>query len=204
MYVGDFEDKKEMQKNDKIERFFEREDDLSKKKDLEKSINIEDEENLMRVDFGEILHQWQASEFEVQEQNTDLLYYILFFLIVIVGYAVYSNSPIMAITFILLGVVGYINMGKKPRIIDFKLTDEGVAAGREFFTYENIKSFWIFYEPDNLKVISLHTDSYITPFVHIPLHNEDPVGMREILLKYLPEVKQKYSMVDKLERILGI
>ena len=42
------------------------------------------------------------------------------------------------------------------------------------------------------------------PFVHIPLADEDPVALREILLNYLEEIEQEPSVVDVLERVLHI
>jgi hypothetical protein len=153
---------------------------------------------------ADVLMHWQAPEFEVYEQDKKWLTYIALALAVIIGYAVYQNSLIMAITFILIGVVGYIYIDKEPRTIDFMITYDGIVAGKEIFEYENIKSFWIFYEADGKKVISLHMNGGIMPYVHIPIHNEDPVQIREALLQNLHEIKQGHNFVDTLERFLRI
>ncbi|PJA87043.1 MAG: hypothetical protein CO141_01530, partial [Candidatus Moranbacteria bacterium CG_4_9_14_3_um_filter_42_9] len=100
--------------------------------------------------------------------------------------------------------VGYIYLNKKPRILDFAITNTGVIADKEIYQFENINSFWIFYAPPQEKLLSLHTKSYLMPFVHIPIGNENPVKIREMLLKYIPEIKQKPSFADMLERLLGI
>jgi hypothetical protein len=152
---------------------------------------------------GVVLH-WRAPEHEIMEKSRKWYLYVLLLLVAIVAFAVYTNSPVMAITFIMIGVVGYIFIGKEPRIIDFAITDEGVIAGREIYEFENMNSFWIFYEPDGVKVISLHMKNKIIPYIHIPVHEEDPVEIREALLEYIPEVKQDPSPVDTFERFLGI
>lgn len=181
-------------------------DGFRKNEELKK-IEEEDvpEEKLIAQHSKDVLAHWQAPEFEVYEQDKKWLKIIAFFLVAIIAYAVYANSPIMAITFILIGVVGYIHLGKEARILDFMITYDGIVAGREIFEYERINSFWIFYEPENdTKVISLHIKSYLTPYVHIPIHNEDPVRIREILLDHIHEIKQDHNIVDALERFLHV
>ena len=153
---------------------------------------------------GEILHAWQAPEFEVYEKSKT--WYLLggIFLSLIIIYAIFTNGPIMAITFILLGIVGFIHLEKEPRVIDFVITSKGILADNQMYNYDNINSFWIFYEQPNIRIISLHTKAAMLPYVHIPLTDEDPVRIREILLTYIPEIKQEPSLIDALERALHI
>jgi len=152
------------------------------------------------------LMQWQAPEFEsIFKREKKWYMYLALILAAIIGYAIYTNSPLMAITFILIGILGYIYMNQEARIMDFGITEDGVIAGKEIYRFENITSFWIFYEPGEMKVISLKIkSSYLTPFVHIPVHDQDPVKIREQLMKFIPEDKQELSIIDYLERILGI
>lgn len=150
------------------------------------------------------LIHWKAPEFEIIERDRKWLLYVTIFLVLIVAYALFTNSIIMAVTFILIGIVGYLHFEREPRILTFRITPNGVSAGRELYRFSNIHSFWIFYEPEGKKLISLHSKSYLMPFVHIPIHEEDPVEIRDILLDYIPEVKQEPGLVDSFERFLGI
>ena len=154
--------------------------------------------------YGEILHQWQAPEFEVYEKSDRWYLFAGVFLLAIIIYAMFTNGPIMAITFILVGIVGYIHMQKEPRIVTFTITTEGIIADKDMYLYENIHSFWIFYEPHHTEIISLHTKASMLPYVHIPLQDEDPVHIREIMLPYIPEIKQEQSLVDTVEKVLHI
>jgi hypothetical protein len=40
--------------------------------------------------------------------------------------------------------------------------------------------------------------------VHIPLSDQDPVKIREILIKYLPEKEQEWTLFDRLENLIKI
>jgi hypothetical protein len=162
------------------------------------------DDNSYNESRGQILHKWNAPEFEVYEKSTR--WYIIggIFILLMVFYALYTNGPIMAITFILLGFVGYIHLQKDPRVITFAITSKGVIADKELYLYENINSFWIFYENHHRKTISLHTKASMLPFVHIPLSDQDPVHLRALLLQSIPEIKQDPSLIDAIERVLHI
>jgi hypothetical protein len=203
MYIGgpEQENKKETGQKEKMERFFARE--------KEEDVNEAEEEKtfqkgaMEKILAGALLH-WRAPEYEKYERGKKWYLYVALVLLAIIGYAVYTDSPIMAITFVLIGVVGYIFLNRDPQTIDFAVTGDGIIAGREMYDFDAIKSFWIFYEPHDIKVVSLHTKSILMPFVHIPIHDEDPVEIRRVLLEYIPEAKQDPSLVDTFERLIGI
>lgn len=154
--------------------------------------------------IGEILHSWQAPEFEIYEKSGRWYIIAALFIGIMVVYALFSDSPIMAIVFILIGIVGYIYSQRNPNVVTFTITSKGISAKKEMYLYENIFSFWIFYEPTQAKVISLHTKASMLPFVHIPLGDEDPVMIREMLLENIPEIKQDPNLIDTIEKILHI
>lgn len=178
------------------------EDFYLEKPDEPKEIEAPEEE-LIAEHSKDVLAHWRAREFEQPQRSKKWHLFAALFLVLIIAFAVYMDAMIMAITFILIGIVGYIYMGKEPRVLDFMLTKEGILAGKELYRYKNLESFWIFYE-ENLKVISIHTDGYLTPYVHIPLANQDPVEIREILMKYIPEVEQEWTLFDRLEKLIKI
>jgi len=147
---------------------------------------------------------WNAPEFEKPEKSRR--WYLIIFAILagIAFYALFKNGPIMAITFIMIGVTGYLMLNKEPREMIFRITNDGIVVGRQIYEFEHMQSFWIFYDPPYEKVLSFHLKGSFIPFLHIPVHNEDPVKIREVLIKFIPEIKQEKSMVDTVERLLGM
>jgi len=198
MYIENFHPDKKAADQPKSQELIENDELMN-----EKLIEAPHEGIIEKHPYDTLIH-WRAPEFEIIERDKQWLVYVTIALIFIVAYAIYTNSIIMAITFILLGIVGYMHFEREPRILTFRITPDGVAAGKEIYLFSNISSFWIFYEPEGKKLISLHTNSYLAPFVHMPIHEEDPVEIREVLLKYIPEVKQEPGIVDAFERLLGI
>jgi len=198
MYIANLKNKKAERKEDQTEEFF------SKKEKVFENEEMPAEEVVDKSYLNNALMHWQAPEHEIVEKDKKWYLYAGLVLSAIVAFAIYSNSPVMAITFILIGVVGYIFLNKEPRIVDFAITQDGIIASRDIYEFDNMHSFWIFYEPGQKKVISLHMKNKIMPHVHIPVHDEDPVEIRKILMEYIPEIKQEQSPIDIFERLLGI
>ncbi len=159
--------------------------------------------NLKKKGAKTLLH-WQGPEYE--NYAKDYRWYLIasILLSLIVFYAVWNDSPLMAIVFILIGMVGYIYLEKPPRILNFRITPSGIVAGNELYLFEEAESFWIFYDPPHRRIISLKMKNRFIPYVHFPLHQVDPVDVHKILVKFLPQKKQKPSLVDVLERLLHI
>ena len=188
-----------LSQDQRIDEYFQKKDAPVQTNDLERKY---EEPQLSNI--GEIIHQWQAPEFEIYEKSGRWYLGFAIFIIAIVAYALITNSPIMAITFILLGAVGYIHLQKDPRDIIFSITSEGVVADKELYSYDNIKSFWIHYDPPQDKILTLHTNASMLPSVNIPLGDEDPVVVRDILVQYTTEIKQDPSIINTLEKIFHI
>lgn len=189
--------KTRIKKQQKIENYF-------GEKEAEQEELLPAPHDLMIKEYSrDALMHWRSPEFE--KSGWDRRWYLIATLVLaaIVIYALVSNSPIMAITFILIGIVGYIYLQKEPRILDFMITYDGIIAGKEIYEFRDIKSFWIFYEP-HIKVISLRMKGKILPHIHIPIHDQDPVKIREDLLKFIPEKEQELTLVDAIEKILRL
>lgn len=160
------------------------------------------EEPALPKSAGKVLISWHGPEHVHVHPNPRSVMVALAVLILIVAYAIYTNSPIMAITFILIGLVGYLFLTKDPGTRDFAITTKGVLVGRELFAYDDVDSFWIFDEEPLDNVLSLRSTSFLSPYIHIPLSEELVPQVHQIVVTYLPEERQDPRLVDILEKML--
>lgn len=152
-----------------------------------------------------VLASWEAFEHEPMPIGVGASRIALALLLAIVAYAVYTNSPLMAIVFILIGMVEYLLINRPPEMTLFSISTKGIMIGKEFYQYDNIKSFWILeYHPDSPKQLIIQTDGVLVSHVHIPLAEQHPDAIRDILLGYLPEKKYELGLIDTIEKILHI
>jgi hypothetical protein len=149
--------------------------------------------------------QWEAPEYEYIEKHPKWYWIMGIVLLAIIVYAIITNSLLMAITFILIGMLGYIYAEREPRLIRMEINPDGVIADKIMYEYDDLKSFWIFYEVDSgFKVLSLHSQKTFLPHIHIPVGDANPILIREVLLNYLPEIRQEMTLIDRLSLLIGL
>ncbi len=215
---SDFQSKKEVQQEEQLQEQEQTQDQNQEEAIGEKNFNqtkgtIEQdyqrdvEYPYQKSDYIEespekILIKWQGPDHESYPKSKRWYTIAGFVLASLVTYAVLTNSPLTAIVFILIGIVGYMYLERDPQLTDFAVSYDGVVIGNEVYEWDDMVSFWIFYDPPHTRVISLHMKGKLMPYIHIPLHQIDPVDVREKMMEFVPEIKQEQGMVDVLERLL--
>ncbi|MDP3727160.1 MAG: hypothetical protein Q8R35_00805 [bacterium] len=147
--------------------------------------------------------EWEAPEFDPEAAGSALQ--LLAGALLIIGgiAAAFFRNFLFAL---LLAISGGLMIGhafRIPREIRFALTGRGIRVGNRLYEYESLESFWIFYDPPLFRELSLRSRRTVMPHVRIPLGELDPLRLREILLRFLPEAEQELSLADILSKRLG-
>jgi hypothetical protein len=149
--------------------------------------------------------QWEALEHAPAEHGRKTYAIVIAAFIVIVAYALYTNSPLMAIVFILIGMVGYLSLNRPEEPTRYTITDKGVTVGRELYPFEDISSFFILEDhPDFPKHLIIQTDGWLVSHVHIPLAEQRADAIRHLLLPFIPEKKYEPGLIDMIEKMFHI
>ena len=85
----------------------------------------------------------------------------------------------------------------------FSVTSHGIRVGSRLYPFEDLRSFWIFYDPPLFKEISLRSKKTFMPVIRAPLGELDPIRLRHILLRFLREEEEETSVVDIIAKRLG-
>jgi len=153
----------------------------------------------------EPVFSWTAPEYEYIEKHPKWYWIMGIALLAIIVYAIITNSILMAITFIMIGMLGYVYAEREPRLIQMEINPDGVVADKIMYEYDDLKAFWIFYEVESgFKVLSLHSQKTFLPHIHIPVGDANPILIREVLLNYLPEIRQEMTPVDRFSLMIGL
>ena len=141
---------------------------------------------------------WQAKEFKKKARGK--LWYIIWalFSLGIIIFAVLEQSPLMALVFILISVIAYLFSKKEPDKIEFILNKKGIQIKDKLYSYDNLESFWIFYDPPRKKILSFKSKKILMPYLKIPIAKQDPIKIRKYLLKFLPEKEQEESFIENI------
>lgn len=148
------------------------------------------------------LISWEAPEFVYYEKTAG--WYIVIGLIGIglTIYAIATKNPIMAITFGLIFIVMFLYAEKKPPILKFGIASRGIKIQDRIYYFNQLESFWIFYDPPTTKFISIKSKKTLMPLIRIPLDKANPLEIRKVLLQYLKEDEQHESLIDIITRII--
>jgi len=139
-------------------------------------------------ELGEKITGWSIPEYDKHERQRN--WYIISAVVGLI-FLIYSFSGgnfLFAAIIIIGALVIIIHDGQEPMNINFVITDEGLAVGKNFYSYDVIKDFSIVYKPrENVKNLYFEFKNVVRPRLSVPLKSMNPLPIRENLLKYLPE-----------------
>jgi hypothetical protein len=155
---------------------------------------------------GKIIAAWAFPEF-VKYQRTAVWYTIT----VIAGalcffYGIFTRNFLFSLIVVMVALIFFLYHIKHPLNIKFAITEDGIGLGNAFYLWKDLQSFWIIYEPPEVKQLYLQTKRFFPGALSVPLEKENPVKVRAALLKYLPEDSTKTTELasDTFSRILKI
>ncbi|MFA6171167.1 MAG: hypothetical protein WCW77_05425 [Patescibacteria group bacterium] len=139
-------------------------------------------------DAGDSLSSWTVPEYDkhVRERAWYIIAGIIGALFLV--YSFWTMNFLFALIVITASIIIILNDGRDPDLVRVNVTDEGVIVGRKFYDYDDIKNFSIVYKPKfEVKNLYFEFKSPIKHRLSIPLMDMNPLPIRDILLKYLPE-----------------
>lgn len=144
--------------------------------------------------------EWEALEFIKYSKTPEWFLAGGLFFGTLFLFALFVKNFIFALIVILAAFSIYIWTQKDPKTVRFAINSKGIKIQNSFYGFDNLKSFWIFNEPPDVKYISLESKKVLMPKIIIPLGDRDPEEIRKFLLRFLSEEEQEESLIDVLAR----
>ena len=140
------------------------------------------------ADNREAIINWDIEEYEIYDRG--LSWYLIAGLInmVFIWYAFVTNNFLFAVIVIMTSFVIILHDSGEPNEVNFSIINNGLVVGEKFYDFNEIKNFAIIYNPnEDLKKIYFEFKAPLRNRLSIPLYDQDPLIIRENLLKYLAE-----------------
>lgn len=142
----------------------------------------------IKTDYGEEIMSWKVPEYEKHERSKGWYIIIIAIALLLLLYSLLTGNFLFAVIIIIAAIIIIIHDGSDPILVKISLTDEGVVVGRKFYDYDEFKDFSVIYKPrQEVKNLYFEFKNAIKPRLSIPLDKQNPLSIRENLLKYLPE-----------------
>jgi hypothetical protein len=161
-----------------------------------------DKKETQLPDYGKKLTAWDFQETPKHERS--LLWYIITG-VIFLGLVLYStlSSNFLFTLIIFLGGATFLFSSFKPaRKINFEIYQDGIIINNIFTPFTDLKKFWLIYNPPEIKTLYITQNNIFKNELSIPLEQQNPVRIREILLDYLKEDlnQEEENFVDLLRR----
>ena len=162
--------------------------------------------NPMQTQTAETHISWKIPEYREHERSKKWYIIAIALLALLLIYAILTANFLFAIILIVVGITFSIHDRRSAEHINFEILENGIQIGNKKYSYNAFKSFWMYYEPEEAKTLFFEFKNKIRPRLSFPLENKNPLKIRAILLKYLPEdiEKENEPLSEQLSRLLKL
>ncbi len=158
-------------------------------------------------DYGNIIISWEIPEYEKHKRSKKWYISAAIIGLILIAFSIVTLNYLFAFIIIIAALIIILHDARDPDLVDFAITTEGLLVGRKFYDYDEIKNFSIVYKPRlEVKNIYFEFKNFLRHRLTIPLEDKNPVEIRKILLKYLPEDTERTDppLSDGLAKLLKL
>lgn len=144
---------------------------------------------------------WRASEF-ISREKTTLWFAGLAAGAIVLAAAVfflsgggYFSSATIGVVALLFGIVSV----KKPRELEYRIDNSGIAIGAKKYSYESFKAFALTQEGAMPTIVLLPLGRFMPP-ISVYCTAEDMPAILAKLEEFLPEDTHRYDAIDRFLR----
>ncbi|MCD4761504.1 hypothetical protein K8R32_00930 [bacterium] len=131
---------------------------------------------------------WEIEEFEQHERTKQWYIYAIIIALFLLLFSFITGNFLFPVIIITAALIIILNDGKTPMKLRFGLTEEGIKLGNKFYDYDEIKNFAVVYKPRiHVKNLYIEFKGTLQHRLSIPLGDNDPLLIRDNLIKYLSE-----------------
>lgn len=172
-------------------------DDILKQKEISK-----EEKPEIELSSSRSLIKWEDLEYEYLPKSNNWFWSIGVIAVGLIFASILLDNFLFAILILIAGLAVILLGAKKPKRVIFSLTAKGFQIDKNLFPYENLRSFWIHYEPPYKKILAIEPKKFFMPVISVPLGDTNPNVVREHLLKFLKEERREESFIQTIIRLI--
>jgi hypothetical protein len=147
---------------------------------------------------------WDATEFREYDRSKHWYAAVTVIGAILTIGAAILQQWLAGLVFLLATFVVIKHADDKPRLVTYAITKLGVHVDNRFHPYNELRTFWIIYNPP-VRTVTLQSTSRFRPLIQIDLADVDPLTVGGTLRQYLPEEsKHTEDIVEKFSRFIRL
>jgi hypothetical protein len=130
---------------------------------------------------------WEAPEFIHYPKNKIWIVGISILGLGLIAYFAFQKDFLTTALLVLFFVVILYFGNMAPKTVNVEISPQGVKLNTYRLPFQQIKTFWIVYDPPYVKTLNFETTARFNRFLTVQLMDQDPTTIRSFLLEFLPE-----------------
>ena len=151
------------------------------------------------------LFEWEGKEYERLDRTPDWYWALGIIVLACAAAAVLFADYLFAVVIIAAGAAIALHAAKEPPLHRFRLLDDGLAVGEEFYAFNRMTSFCVLedIEGEFPPLLSIHTEYWFAPHLHVPLAEVDADAVYAHFLTHVDESVHHPTFADVVATWLG-
>lgn len=155
--------------------------------------------------FHDHVINWEAPEYVQHEKGWMWFLVAGIAMLGLAIYAAFTDNWTLVVALIVIAAVYVWQHGQTPKHVKILISKTGIKVGEKEYLYQNIKNFWIIYNPPHVKTLNIKSNSSVMPDLAIQLGDQDPAELRTFLCAYVREDEDREETTgETLVRILKL
>jgi hypothetical protein len=151
------------------------------------------------------LLEWEGREYDHNPKSADWYWVLGIVAVASTVAAILFGNYLLAALVVIAAVALALHASKVPRLHRFRLVEEGIMIGEDVHTFDRMMSFSVL---EDVKgelppMLSIKTESWLSPHLIIPLDGVDADAIYEYFLNHVDEAEHPHTFVDLVAAWLG-
>ena len=162
---------------------------------VKKAEKINPEKTIDNKEEDSYFAKWTAPEFI--KTNGEMLFYYASIVgsILMIIWSFRQGSFVTVTTFAIIIMVVVFQIYRQPLDVECKIDLDGIAMNLKLYRYNEIDSFEVIQGDEN-NILKFKLKNAFLPVKEIQLEDQDPYYIRAVLEHFLPEKKQKETLIN--------
>jgi hypothetical protein len=144
-------------------------------------------ETLRKIAESQDLFVWEMPEHEHHARTPNWYLVVSLITLACVIYGIWSTNYLFSLLILISAVILMLAGNETPNRVLVQIGPNGLVLDGNFIPFEKLHDFSIIYHPPFTKILYLERKYSFKPRLRLFLEGEDPIAIRQHLLRYLPE-----------------
>jgi len=153
----------------------------------------------------DVIAEWEGREYEHNPKSADWYWALGILTVAGVIATILFGNYLLAVLFVIAAIALALHAAKEPPLHHFRLVEQGLLIGDELHPFEKMISFSVLedIEEELPPIISIKTESWLSPHLVIPLTEVDVDMVYAYFLHHVDEEEHRHTFVDVVAAWLG-